>query len=578
MKQILNKLSIFLLLFLMVATTQAQQNRKFHVQSFEQNQFDTSARVKATEKYDGNGDRYSIIKVTSTNPNDDLMAYSFDFGMMNSLVEQHDDELWVYVQRNAKHVTIKRAGYATVRNYDLRTTIQPGQVFDMVLSPEAAKISRQMLLFKVSPSSSQAIITYKREGENDYKVFGNGNVDESGMAAMSLELGTYIYKIISQKYHPTEGRVVLNTRNGKYIEQVALRPNFANVTLNTIQGADIYIDDAKKGAGSWTGTLTPGTYSLECRKESYKSSYQTITVEEGKDLTLQLDAPTPITGVLSMMSSPLDATIAVDGKDCGTTPLIIDDILVGKRKITVSKQGYTTATIDVIINEGETTEQSVTLEKLAQNQALISQTANTTNSGNSVETHEYVDLGLPSGTKWATCNVGASKPEEYGDYYAWGETETKNNYSWSTYKWCKGSENTMTKYCTHKMFGTVDYKTTLAPDDDVAHVKWGGNWRMPTFDEINELDKKCKWQWTTLNGVNGYKVTGPNGNSIFLPAAGYRYGSEVESRGSYGYYWSSSLDSDYSYGAYYLGFYSKAHDWYYHGYRYCGHTVRPVTK
>jgi hypothetical protein len=183
------------------------------------------------------------------------------------------------------------------------------------------------------------------------------------MAAMSLELGTYIYKIISQKYHPTEGRVVLNTSNGKHVEQVTLRPNFANVTLNTIDGADIYIDDAKKGAGSWTGTLTPGTYSLECRKESYKSSYQTITVEEGKDITLQLDAPTPITGVLSMMSSPLDATIAVDGKDCGTTPLIIDDILVGKRKITVSKQGYTTATIDVIINEGETTEQSVTLEK-----------------------------------------------------------------------------------------------------------------------------------------------------------------------------------------------------------------------
>ena len=363
MKQILNKLSILLLLLLMAATTQAQQNRKFHVQSFEQNQFDISARVKATEKYDGNGDRYSIIKVTSTNPNDDLMAYSFDFGMMNSLVEQHDDELWVYVQRNAKHVTIKRAGYATVRNYDLRTTIQPGQVFDMVLSPEAEKISRQMLLFKVSPSSSQAIITYKREGENDYKVFGNGNVDESGMAAMSLELGVYIYNIISQKYHPSEGRVVLNARNGKHVEQVTLRPNFANVTLNTISGADIYINDVKKGTTSWSGTLIPGTYSIECRKDLYRSSTQIIRVEEGKDLTLQLDAPTPITGVLSMMSSPLDATIAVDGKDCGTTPLIIDDILVGKRKITVSKQGYTTATIDVVINEGETTEQSITLEK-----------------------------------------------------------------------------------------------------------------------------------------------------------------------------------------------------------------------
>ena len=191
--------------------------------------------------------------------------------------------------------------------------------------------------------------------------------------------------------------------------------------------------------------------------------------------------------------------------------------------------------------------------------------------------HEYIDLGLPSGLKWATCNVGASSPEEFGGYYAWGETEEKDNYSWSTYKWCRGSYDTQTKYCTDSSYGTVDNKTVLDPEDDVAHVKWGGTWRMPTLDEQKELLNKCTWNWTTQNGVNGYKVTGPNGNSIFLPAAGYRDGTGAYHRGSYGYYWSSSLDSDDSYGACCLYFGSGRRGWYC-DYRYLGHSVRPVSK
>ena len=195
-----------------------------------------------------------------------------------------------------------------------------------------------------------------------------------------------------------------------------------------------------------------------------------------------------------------------------------------------------------------------------------------------VNGHEYVDLGLPSGLKWATCNVGASSPEDYGGYYAWGEIEEKENYSWNTYKWCNGSYDTQTKYCTDSNNGIVDNKTTLDPEDDVAHVKWGGSWRMPTETEQDELRNNCTWTWTTQNGVNGYKVTGPNGNSIFLPAAGYRDGTEVYYRGNYGYYWSSLLYSDYdSLYAYYLNVYSGNFDWYLN-YRYYGLSVRPVSE
>ena len=192
------------------------------------------------------------------------------------------------------------------------------------------------------------------------------------------------------------------------------------------------------------------------------------------------------------------------------------------------------------------------------------------------ETHEYVDLGLPSGTKWATCNVGASAPEDYGDYYAWGETETKSTYDWSTYKWCKGSYDTMTKYCAISSFGTVDNKTVLEPEDDVAHVKWGGNWRMPTDAELTELRENCTWTWTTQNGKNGYKVTSnKNGNSIFLPAGGSRNGSSLNNAGTYSYYWSASRSESSPDNAWGVSFRSSS---VYRGHynRYYGRSVRPV--
>ena len=192
--------------------------------------------------------------------------------------------------------------------------------------------------------------------------------------------------------------------------------------------------------------------------------------------------------------------------------------------------------------------------------------------------YDYVDLGLPSGIKWASFNVGATKPEEYGGYYAWGETEEKENYSWSTYKWCNGSSSTMTKYCTDSSYGAVDNKTVLDPEDDVAHVKWGGDWRMPTTEEQHELLDNCTWQWTTLKGVYGYRVTGPNGNSIFLPAAGSRHGTDAYGRGSSGFYWSGSLDRSGCERACYLYFSVNYFDWYCSTIRFYGQSVRPVSK
>ena len=192
--------------------------------------------------------------------------------------------------------------------------------------------------------------------------------------------------------------------------------------------------------------------------------------------------------------------------------------------------------------------------------------------------HEYVDLGLPSGLLWATCNVGATSPEDYGDYFAWGETQPKDTYDWSTYQYCNGSYNTLTKYCSNSSYGYngfTDNLTTLLPEDDAATANWGGNWRMPTKEEFQELYNNTTVTWTTQNGVNGRLFTASNGNSLFLPAAGGRYDSSLLDAGIYGDYWSSSLDTDYLLLAWLLYFGSDDYGMYSDS-RYCGQSVRPV--
>ena len=191
---------------------------------------------------------------------------------------------------------------------------------------------------------------------------------------------------------------------------------------------------------------------------------------------------------------------------------------------------------------------------------------------------EWVDLGLPSGTLWATCNVGASSPEGYGDYFAWGETVPKDYYDGSTYKWCNGDYNKLTKYCTNSSDGYngfTDGKTELDPEDDAAYVNWGSSWRMPTTEQQRELINNCSSVWTTLNGVNGRLFTGPNGNTLFLPAAGGRWGESLDYAGSWGHYWSRTLGSGGPRIAYYLYFISGDVDWYIY-YRYLGFSVRAV--
>lgn len=227
---------------------------------------------------------------------------------------------------------------------------------------------------------------------------------------------------------------------------------------------------------------------------------------------------------------------------------------------------------DIVDEKQELTEEPKEVEEVEEIKEIEDNTRGVANN------HEWVDLGLS--VMWATCNVGANSPEEYGDYYAWGEIETKAEYTRDNYKWFDKSKKTEygspinTKYNTNEIYGKIDNKTKLDLEDDVAYVIWGDGWRMPTYNEWNELRSKCKWVWVEINGVQGYEIkSNINENSIFLPAAGMdkgKYGRET------GHYWSSNkLSSGWCANSVDFDFRANRID-YYTGDMENGQSVRPV--
>ena len=167
-----------------------------------------------------------------------------------------------------------------------------------------------------------------------------------------------------------------------------------------------------------------------------------------------------------------------------------------------------------------------------------------------------VDLGLPSGMLWAEYNVGAHRPEEAGQHFAWAEASAKTDYTWASYSHCEGSAYDFTKYCMSAKYGEVDGQCAVSAHDDAATVLWGAPWRMPTRDEMDELRTSCEWTADTVGGTAGFRVIGQNGNSIFLPTTGYREAGELTGAKTSGYYWTGGLAAKDSL-AYSLYFYTR---------------------
>ncbi|MCQ2319364.1 MAG: fibrobacter succinogenes major paralogous domain-containing protein, partial [Bacteroidales bacterium] len=372
---------------------------------------------------------------------------------------------------------------------------------------------------------------------------GKGNIatTPTGTAAASIPLasqdGTLRGENGAMKYHMGYGTTDVTVESGEYQGYVMMNTKIAIAHINfTTDGTQPY-----------TGSVTMGG-----------------------------------TGVSNTLSVNPDGTFSGDGTD-GIT-IGNGDGESGERYVTLIPTG-TTDVLNVAFT-GDATGSMTFAKGIHENKFYgMSEAIAVT-----LEAHEYVDLGLS--VKWATCNVGADSPEKYGDYFQWGGvtpvTSTSINVSWAGCPFTNGTysssnKNVFTKYVpTGKTeywagSGDPDNKLVLDPEDDAAHVNWGGDWRMPTTEEWKELKDNCTLTWTTQGGKNGYCVTGPNGKSIFLPAAGYRYSMSVNAAGTYGYYWSSSLDSSDPSSAFSLYFRTggmfdpqKLDD------RYYGCSVRPV--
>lgn len=266
--------------------------------------------------------------------------------------------------------------------------------------------------------------------------------------------------------------------------------------------------------------------------------------------------------------SPADAVLTIDQNEYptqnGSAQIMLSP---GEHTYAVFAPGYNVQGSKFMVYENNTNKIIIELEPKSQSASSlqdsssnISSSVSFNASSNMINGHEYVDLGLPSGVKWATCNVEASSPSGYGDYFAWGEITTKAKYTEKNSKTWKNE------------LGDISGN----PLYDAARAKWGGSWRLPSKTECEELKEKCKWTWTSQGGHKGYKVTGPNGNSIFLPAAGWRDGSSLYDAGDDGDYWSSTPNESNAQSTYSLGFFSGSQhvDWYYRSY---GFSVRPVS-
>ena len=577
------------------------------VASFKLLENDLTANTTGTMERDQNGEVAALIKVVTTE-----QGFVFDGGMSGIVkTKQGVGEVWVYVPYGIKRITIQHGQLGVLRDYYFPVPIEKGKSYEMVLTTGKVEtvVSRsagkQYVIFSVAPADAvveldgmplEVVDGYAEKsmayGDYDYRVscanyhtevgklsvssvgkvekevslrpnFGwidftgaddyrgahvyidDERVGQLPMKSDVLKSGIYRVKVLKPLYKPFEQQVTV-TDNHTTSLNVVLVPNFANITLTTDAESEIWIDGRQHGKGKCALGLELGEYTVEVKRPSHRTVSDVITVSEIADRTIVLSSPAPIYGILDISSTPSRATVFVDGVEIGQTPLILDNVLVGSRKVTLKKDEY------------ETIEQVVNIKENDENKVVVALK----------ESIKAVDLGLS--VMWSICNVGATSPEDCGDYFAWGETKPKSNYSY-------GNSVTYSLSISElESRGIIDSDGNLTAAYDAATVNWGNTWRMPTLDEIKELKEKCSWQWTSVKGVNGYRVTGSNGNSIFFPAAGYRGVGGVNYRGSGGYYWSSTLYSSSSTNAGCLNFTRSYHDWSYYGRDY-GLTVRPVT-
>ena len=535
------------------------------VMSFRLAQNDISA-VKY-QRLDLNGQPCALIKVGLG-----VQGAKFPGTEVVGDVKFDTGEYWVYVVDGTKKLKVMHNDYTPLyidfSNYP-EQRLEGGRTYVLLLDGaksdggKGASSQQQQsnfLIMSVIPPNASVTIDNVHEPLNT-----------DGTLKKLISNGIHRYSIdAGSAYSPVSGTIEMK---GERINlPITLKSVKASLSVKaTTSGSKIYINEDYKGTDSWQGELTPGTYLVEARKEGFRSVSKTVTLAKQQTESITIPALQQIFGSMMVDYEPVDADVYLDNTLIGKTPNVFTSIAAGKHNIKISKAGYADYTGSVTIQENQQASISGSLTKGSTLASASNAQANIS-STNTINGHEWVDLGLS--VKWATKNVGADSPSDYGGYYAWGETRTKSSYDRSNCFDCLDSKGD--SWGTYKIGGQT--RITPTSGHDTARENWGGTWRMPTDAEFDELCKKCTWTWTTQGGHNGYLVTSKaNGKSIFLPAASSRYGSDTNNVGESGFYWSSTLSSSYSDFARYLYFDSSSHYTFINTRR-DGQSVRPVTE
>ncbi len=430
------------------------------------------------------------------------------------------NEYWVYLTPGTKFLQIKCPGHYPLkvdfRNYGINglnsKTIYTMRLkaANMTATQQDADPGANYLILDITPKTGLMVRI-----DNKIQTVKDGNV------FVYLKYGRHTYNIEADGYAAEEGEVEIGPSE-KTTKTITLRSIKSALTINSeTPGAQIYVNNSLKGIGEWSGNLLSGLYRVEVRKTGYRTAAKTIELSQNDNCVLTIPALAPIYGKINVEYFPAGATVTIDGKEAGTSPDIFQNIITGEHTVAISKPGYHTKQIKVTVNENKqiTLKGELYVQSQQQQQTSGICTDNTSvTEGNTINGHEYVDLGLS--VKWATHNIGAIGPVYKGEYFAWGEITGKNNEN--------NAYNDVSDIAGNPLY-------------DAARANWGGTWRLPTKDEICELIEKCKWKW--IKADEGYRITGPNGNSIFLPANGIITSVGLYLVGYSGDYWSPTHDN-----------------------------------